>query len=247
MDIDNIVGPLSHPSPPPPRRAANSMTEPPNYHSAIPDSIPVSPRTLQPTPQVDACGSRELPGMGAFVEPSRKLRKEATGYSPNSVNSMTLINTPTHYIPPPKPFTHKGSSLTPQKRGSITSDIDSYPLQAQTPSLLPQHNQLYEGDSDDRMVRGGSVESDDQQYLITAEDGSIVPAADSPEARKRRLNTIAARRSRQRKLEYVRSLEAQVAELQKERDELRARCRRGEEKVQWLKEMLMDGRGAGSS
>jgi hypothetical protein len=45
-------------------------------------------------------------------------------------------------------------------------------------------------------------------------------------------------------LEYVRTLEIQVAELEKERDELKARSEKAEEKVQWLKEMLMDGRSA---
>ncbi|KAF8337492.1 uncharacterized protein EI90DRAFT_3043162 [Cantharellus anzutake] len=49
------------------------------------------------------------------------------------------------------------------------------------------------------------------------------------------------------KLEYVRTLEGQVADLEKERDDFKARCDKAEEKIQWLKEMLMDGRGAGRS
>ncbi|KAF8313969.1 uncharacterized protein EI90DRAFT_480581 [Cantharellus anzutake] len=50
-----------------------------------------------------------------------------------------------------------------------------------------------------------------------------------PIALKRRQNTVAARRSRQRKLEHVRALEAEVVALRGERDALRERCGSGPE------------------
>ena len=194
------------------------------------------------------------------MEPPRKLWKNATGHRRGIVvDDMTPIEAPTHYRRPPKSIARPESSASsPKIRGSSRHDSTpavppassaQIPLPAaSSPPQVDSHYQrshrLNEDDSDEGEVRGDSAESDEQKYLITTEDGDVVSVADSPEARKRRQNTIAARRSRQRKLEYVRTLEIQVAELEKERDELKARSEKAEEKVQWLKEMLMDGRSA---
>lgn len=72
---------------------------------------------------------------------------------------------------------------------------------------------------------------------------------EDPLALKRRQNTIAARRSRQRKLEHVRALEDQVSGLTRERDELRSRVARLEDRVTFLKEIVAGGGtgGAGSN
>lgn len=56
------------------------------------------------------------------------------------------------------------------------------------------------------------------------EGGSLEDAIEA----KRRQNTVAARRSRMRKLEYVRELETRVEDLQRERDEAIARAERAE-------------------
>lgn len=56
------------------------------------------------------------------------------------------------------------------------------------------------------------------------EGGSLEDAIEA----KRRQNTVAARRSRMRKLEYVRELEGRVEDLQRERDEAIARAERAE-------------------
>lgn len=68
---------------------------------------------------------------------------------------------------------------------------------------------------------------------------------DDPISLKRRQNTIAARRSRQRKLEHVRSLERQVEDLTGERDELRTRVARLEDRVAFLKEIVAGGGNSG--
>ena len=62
-----------------------------------------------------------------------------------------------------------------------------------------------------------------------------------PIALKRRQNTVAARRTRQRKLEHVRSLEAEVVALRGERDALKERCGVLEERVGFLKGMVVGG------
>lgn len=74
-----------------------------------------------------------------------------------------------------------------------------------------------------------------------AMDPSLV---EDPVALKRRQNTIAARRSRQRKLEHVRSLEKQVDGLTRERDELRSRVARLEDRVAFLKEIVAGNGGS---
>lgn len=72
------------------------------------------------------------------------------------------------------------------------------------------------------------------------------PSPEDPLAVKRRQNTIAARRSRQRKLEHVRSLEKQVEMLTKERDDLKSRVNRLEDRVGFLKEIVGGGTSAGA-
>ncbi len=182
--------------------------------------------------------------------PPRKLWKNATGHRRGIVvDDMTPIDAPTHYRRPPISISQSETSMRDTTPLATPKSSPLSPLPTAPPPLpMESHGSkspgFYEDDSDDGKVRGGSVDSEDPKYLVTLEDGNVVSVADSPDARKRRQNTIAARRSRQRKLDYVRSLETQVAELEKERDELKARSEKAEEKVQWLKEMLMDGRGA---
>jgi len=85
----------------------------------------------------------------------------------------------------------------------------------------------------------GSGDSDDGN----GDDGdSMVRAEEDPAAAKRRQNTVAARRSRQRKLEHVRTLEAKVQALTGERDELKVKCSRLEDRVAFLKEMIVNGK-----
>ncbi|KAF9504311.1 hypothetical protein BS47DRAFT_1249877, partial [Hydnum rufescens UP504] len=55
---------------------------------------------------------------------------------------------------------------------------------------------------------------------------------------KRRQNTIAARRSRQRKLQYVRDLESRVQSLAAERDALITKIEKLEERNEIFKELL---------
>ncbi|KAF8334593.1 uncharacterized protein EI90DRAFT_3049442 [Cantharellus anzutake] len=160
--------------------------------------------------------------MEVSIEPPRKSWKHATGIRRGiRVDNMISVDAPTHYQRPPGSVApYNTSTWALPKGGSPTSDTHSAPRlhrSALSPLQLPQDSRLYDDSLDDE-VGLGSAESDDQKYLITAEDGELVSVADSPEACKRRQNTVAARQSRQRKLEYVRLLETQVAEFQSERD-----------------------------
>ncbi|KAF8334633.1 uncharacterized protein EI90DRAFT_3049613 [Cantharellus anzutake] len=252
-----------NPASPPTPQLISHPRSPPHGNPASPPTLQLishprsPPHSLSPpAPSVDSHRSRESDEMEALMEPPRKSRKHATGHRRGiSVDNMVPVDAATHYRRPPQSMErYKGSDLAPQNGVNSTSDFGSTPrpqqnatahLQAPLRSQLPQHSQLNGDDSDSGEFRSCSAESDDQKYLITAEDGTVISVADSPEARKRRQNTVAARRSRQRKLEYVRSLETQLAELKNEREGLISRYQKAEERVEWLKEMLMDGRSAG--
>ena len=74
---------------------------------------------------------------------------------------------------------------------------------------------------------------------------SVKPPTPSAEsnttlAEKRRLNTLAARRSRQRRLDQVASLESELKETQLERDALKARVARLEGETEVLRQVLRE-------
>src|SRR5258708_26896801 len=191
----------------------------------------------------------------------RKFWKSATGHRRGiMVSGMISIAAPTNYRRPPASIIrpHTSAPPTASKKAnaaarSVSGDAASTSAAVQSSSPSPARQtesplspeEKKEDVEDEEYARDDSVDSDG--YLVTTEDGRVVSIADSPAARKRRQNTIAARRSRQRKLEYVRTLEMKVEDLEKERDELRTRCGKAEEKVQWLREMIVAGRdGVGS-
>jgi cell division protein FtsB len=57
---------------------------------------------------------------------------------------------------------------------------------------------------------------------------------------KRKLNTLAARRYRQKRLDLISSLEAELKNTQLERDALKCRVARLEGETEMLKELLSD-------
>ncbi|KAF2242411.1 hypothetical protein BU26DRAFT_494943 [Trematosphaeria pertusa] len=67
---------------------------------------------------------------------------------------------------------------------------------------------------------------------------SATPLPDSARVEKRRANTLAARRYRQKRVDQMTSLETQLKETQTERDELKVRCARLEGEVETLRQLL---------
>lgn len=76
----------------------------------------------------------------------------------------------------------------------------------------------------------------------SSSQGSITPPSDPQAAAKRRQNTIAARKSRERKTRYVNELEDQVEGLSRERDVLKAAVASLEERVVLMSEVLYPDR-----
>lgn len=61
---------------------------------------------------------------------------------------------------------------------------------------------------------------------------------------KRRLNTLAARRYRQRRVDQVKNLEAELEKVKRERDELMLRVSKLEGETDILRSLLKDGKGS---
>jgi hypothetical protein len=68
--------------------------------------------------------------------------------------------------------------------------------------------------------------------------GGPTPPNDADRALKRRKNTLAARKYRQKRVDRIKELEGAVDELTKERDELRLRLARQEAETAALREVL---------
>ena len=64
------------------------------------------------------------------------------------------------------------------------------------------------------------------------------PLAESARVEKRKANTMAARRYRQKRVDQMSSLETQLKETQAERDDLKVRCARLEGEVETLRALL---------
>ncbi|KAJ4291865.1 hypothetical protein N0V90_009761 [Kalmusia sp. IMI 367209] len=64
------------------------------------------------------------------------------------------------------------------------------------------------------------------------------PLTDPSRIEKRRANTMAARRYRQKRVDQMNTLESQLKDTQSERDELKVRCARLEGEVETLRAML---------
>ncbi|KAL1598631.1 hypothetical protein SLS60_007771 [Paraconiothyrium brasiliense] len=64
------------------------------------------------------------------------------------------------------------------------------------------------------------------------------PLADSARVEKRKANTMAARRYRQKRVDQMNTLESQLKDTQTERDALKVRCARLEGEVETLRAML---------
>ena len=74
-------------------------------------------------------------------------------------------------------------------------------------------------------------------YLKSSSKNSPL-APDASRVEKRKANTLAARRYRQKRVDQMSSLEAEIKEVKTERDDLKVRCARLEGEVETLRALL---------
>lgn len=126
---------------------------------------------------------------------------------------------------------------SPNSQSQSHSHYDSTSPQPHSSQIPPPSNSQLQSSypSHQRPHSSQSPTSSDPALDPTSPENANL----DPLALKRRQNTVAARRSRQRKLEHVRALEAEVVQLRGERDALRERCGVLEERVGFLRGMVV--------
>lgn len=118
------------------------------------------------------------------------------------------------------------------------SDTTTNDLQGYAPSLVPSppHSQA-DGQSHHSPTSQipGSVSTSSP---ATSQGDDILGQSSSSRVEKRRLNTLAARRCRQRRVDRMKTLEDELEKVRKERDELRLRVSKMEGETEALKGLL---------
>ncbi|KAF9504314.1 hypothetical protein BS47DRAFT_1355370 [Hydnum rufescens UP504] len=233
MAISSIVcAPEGHmvlSSSPPPIRGSfvpTMQSPPPRIVSSSP---PMKKRRLSPPIEVERLDAADKGG-SEDSDQNRKHWKAPTGHRRGiTVKEMLPLTAPT------------------QSRRSSSTPLHSQTLATPAPGREPNSKGDYMASRGRtrRSRSSASVDSEDGNADDGDESGTGVRVEEDPAAAKRRQNTVAARRSRQRKLEHVRNLESKVQELTGERDELKVKCSRLEDRVAFLKEMIVNGK-AGS-
>ena len=172
--------------------------------------------------------------------PRKKKWKAPTGHRRGlSVTEMVPLDAPTrprrrpYNDPHTVPATH-GAVHAADRAAEATSPMSaSSTVSADSPFTSPMPHLPRVSVSVARSVGSDDLSGDD----LDMEEAKGLDSADLA-AEKRRQNTIAARRSRQRKLQYVRDLELRVQSLASERDALAARIEKLEERNEIFRELL---------
>lgn len=104
------------------------------------------------------------------------------------------------------------------------------------------------GQNSNTVIDGRSHLSPATQTQVSVATSSSSPAAsqadgvlgrvDSSRVEKRRLNTLAARRCRQRRVDQMKTMEEELEKIKKERDELRLKVSKLEGETEALKGLL---------
>lgn len=81
-----------------------------------------------------------------------------------------------------------------------------------------------------------SPERSSSQLKSTSKNSPLAP--DASRIEKRKANTLAARRYRQKRVDQMSSLESELKEVKSERDDLKVRCARLEGEVETLRALL---------
>ncbi|GAQ08774.1 hypothetical protein ALT_6095 [Aspergillus lentulus] len=172
----------------------------------------------------------DLAGLSDLDYASLPTGTSSSPYAPDSFD-LTAISTPAVDVNDSMPFldidssgTDSGMSLQPQARIILISadtQINQGQVQALTPPLL-------------------MPASRPPPVSITAASTSMNhPSKETPNrVSKRQLNTLAARRYRQRRVDRMNELEAELEKVKRERDELKMRVSKLEGETEALRGLL---------
>lgn len=159
------------------------------------------------------------------IPPSTPALKSVDSLYPSP--RLPSVSTPAKPAPPPIPSSSRKVSFATGTRRNITPDA-LLPLDAPTQTrryIAPSSTSPKDVSTKKRSRSEAFADDDDEGY----EDESKAPGPDATEKEKleykRRMSTIAARKSRRRKLEHKLMLEAKVEALEKDTEKWKTRCK----------------------
>ncbi|KAJ5458048.1 hypothetical protein N7475_009436 [Penicillium sp. IBT 31633x] len=164
---------------------------------------------------------------------------------------LSFVGTDWNYLsithPAPYPPGHDGGDIPVLDLGygsasAFNSLSDSGSIEHQTyvpASLAPSSANSQDGHSQPSPVsQFPAPVSTSFSSPATSNGDDALSRVDSSRVEKRKLNTLAARRCRQRRMDRMKDLEAELEKVRKERDDLRLRCSKLEGETDALKGLL---------
>ncbi|KAJ5246368.1 bZIP transcription factor bZIP-1 [Penicillium chermesinum] len=125
---------------------------------------------------------------------------------------------------------------------SSLSDSGSYELPAIPPSAVASSANSQDGRSYSNASPASQIPTSVSNSPATSQGDDVLSRVDASRVEKRRLNTLAARRCRQRRVDRLKSVEDELELVRKERDELRLRVSKLEGETEALRGLLSRGR-----
>jgi hypothetical protein len=179
-----------------------------------PGLFPITKSPVDTTPPTTVTPSIDLHGMWSFSSPQTPTLDQSNFNSPQA--------------PSTKPLPHRRKSAATGTRKNVTPET-LVPIDAPTQPrkyVTPSATSRKELPAVFARKRGRSQAFGDEEDQLEDEVVTLPPNPTEQELieAKRRQNTIAARRSRKRKLEYQRELEETVEAVTRERDAWKARA-----------------------
>lgn len=159
----------------------------------------------------------------------------------DTFNNFANVDFSLHSFIPTIGSNDRTLSISSQKGPATRNGLDSIGAVYQQPVSPVSHHETYTSDhvETSRQKRANPTKSRSQRHST---EGSDTPSSqDSDEekvAERRRKNKLAARKLRQKKLDQVSELEAQLEKVKKERNALRLRAAKSEGELMALRQMF---------
>ncbi|KAJ5965499.1 hypothetical protein N7481_012213 [Penicillium waksmanii] len=161
----------------------------------------------------------------------------------DSFNTFANVDFSLHSLIPTIESNNRVSFMTTQKELARRNGIGSLDAVYHQPSSPISHPETYTSDhiETSRKTTSTAKATKDRSQRHTTVGSDTPSSQDSDEekiAERRRKNKLAARKLRQKKLDQVSELEAQLEDIRRERDALRLRAAKSEGELMALRQMI---------
>ncbi|CAI7677959.1 unnamed protein product [Penicillium pancosmium] len=159
----------------------------------------------------------------------------------DSFNTFGNVDFSLHSLIPTIESNNRYSSTRSQRELARRNGIGSLDTVYHQPSSPVSHPETYTSDRVETSRKSAAKASKDRSQRHTTAGSDTPSSQDSDEekiAERRRKNKLAARKLRQKKLDQVSELEAQLEDVKRERDALRLRAAKSEGELMALRQMI---------